>query len=128
MVTSGLLDLSGAEEAVEEAFGSVSEYTITGANPVPIFPVSDDVEALEGGKPVAGCVNEKMMTDGREEVVVAPADVEGSDGLPLGGATHLVHMVEVDVRVTVETAVVTSSKAVVPEATVLVTGHVVKMV
>jgi len=69
-----------------------------------------------------------MTTGGKEEVKVSPADVEGTSGLLLGGATHLVQMVEVDVRVTVETTVVTSSVALVPKVMVLVTGHVVKVV
>ncbi len=46
----------------------------------------------------------------------------------VGGATHVVQIVEVEVRVTVEMVVVTSSNTWVPEVTVLVTGHVVKVV
>jgi len=55
---SGLLDFLVAEEAVEGAVGRVREYTMTGAPPVPTFPASDEVEALERGKPVIGCVTE----------------------------------------------------------------------
>lgn len=99
-----------------------------GAPSVSVCPVLDEVEGLGVVKPVAGCVKEKMMTDGREEVCDSPADDEGNSDLLLGGATHLVQMVEVDVRVTVETTIVTSSVALVPEMTVLVTGHVVNVV
>lgn len=53
--------------------------------------------------------------------------LEDTAGL-LGGATHLVHRVEVEVRVTVEMVVVISSKDVLPEVTRLVTGQVVKVV
>ena len=45
-----------------------------------------------------------------------------------GGATHLVQMVEVDVRVSVEMVVVTFSIFELPEVTVFVTGHVVTVV
>jgi anti-sigma regulatory factor (Ser/Thr protein kinase) len=69
-----------------------------------------------------------MMTDGRKEVSVSPADGEGNSGLLFGGATHFVQSVKVEVRVAVEMMVVTSSVVLVPEVTVLVTGHVVKVV
>ena len=46
----------------------------------------------------------------------------------LGGATHFVHSVDVEVRVTVEIVVVVSSNDVLPEVTRLVTGQVVKVV
>ena len=45
-----------------------------------------------------------------------------------GGATHLVQIVEVDVRVSVEIVVVTFSIVELPDVTVLVTGQVVKVV
>ena len=51
-----------------------------------------------------------------------------TSGLLFGGATHLVQIVEVDVRVTVEMVVVTLTIAELPEVTVLVTGQVVKVV
>ena len=54
-------------------------------------------------------------------------ELEDSAGL-LGGATHLVHSVDVEVRVTVEMVVVISSNDVPPELTRLVTGQVVKVV
>ena len=49
------------------------------------------------------------------------------DGVDIG-ATHLVQIVEVDVRITVETCVVICSVGVPSDVTVLVTGHVVKVV
>ena len=54
--------------------------------------------------------------------------MEGNSGLLFGGATHLVQIVEVDVRVTVEIVAVTFSIADLPDVTVLVTGQVVKVV
>ena len=72
-----------------------------------------------------------MVKDGNREL----ADSLGELGFELeenagwlGGATHLVHTVEVEVRVTVEIVVVTSSNDVLPEVTRLVTGQVVKVV
>lgn len=44
------------------------------------------------------------------------------------GATHLVQIVEVEVRITVETCVVKSSVGVPLDVVVLVTGHEVKVV
>ena len=70
---------------------------------------------------------EQMMRDGKEETAVSPGDVEDTAGL-LGGATHLVHSVDVEVRVIVEMVVVISSNDVLPEVTRLVTGQVVKVV
>lgn len=67
------------------------------------------------------------MEDGKEEKAVSPGELEDRAGL-LGGATHLVHSVDVEVRVTVEIVVVISSKDVLPEVTRLVTGQVVKVV
>ena len=46
----------------------------------------------------------------------------------IGGATHFVQRVEVDVRVSVEMVVVTFSISELPEVTVFVTGHVVRVV
>ena len=54
--------------------------------------------------------------------------MEVVSGLLFGGATHLVQRVEVDVRVSVEMVVVTFSTSEVPEVTVFVIGHVVKVV
>ena len=54
--------------------------------------------------------------------------MEVVSGLLFGGATHLVQMVEVDVRVSVEMVVVTFSISELPEVTVFVTGHVVNVV
>ena len=61
-------------------------------------------------------------------VFVVSTDMEGVPGLLVGGATHLVQRVEVDVRVIVEMVVVTFSISELPEVTVLVTGHVVRVV
>ena len=49
------------------------------------------------------------------------------DGVDIG-ATHLVQIVEVEVRITVETCVVICSVGVPLDVTVLVTGHEVKVV
>ena len=59
---------------------------------------------------------------------VVPTEAEGVSGLLFGGATHLVQTVEVDVRVSVEMVVVTFSISELPEVTVFVTGHVVRVV
>lgn len=67
------------------------------------------------------------MTDGKEETAASWGEVKETAGL-LGGATHLVHSVDVEVRVTVEMVVVTSSNEMLPEVTRLVTGQVVKVV
>lgn len=68
------------------------------------------------------------MEAGKLVVFVVPTDAEGVSGLLVGGATHLVQTVEVDVRVSVEMVVVTFSTSEVPEVTVLVIGHVVNVV
>lgn len=68
-----------------------------------------------------------MVKDAKGVKAVPPAKLEDSAGL-LGGATHLVHSVDVEVRVTVEMVVVISSNDVLPEVTRLVTGQVVKVV
>lgn len=60
-------------------------------------------------------------------MAVSPGELEDTAGL-LGGATHLVHNVDVEVRVMVETVVVISSNDLLPEVTTLVTGQVVKVV
>ena len=80
------------------------------------------------GKPAEGCVDAWMMIDGKVEMKVIPADVGIISDEPLGGATHFVHMVEIEVRVTVDKLVVTSWISLVPELIVLVTGQVVKVV
>lgn len=67
------------------------------------------------------------MEDCKEETAVSPGELEDNAGL-LGGATHLVQRVDVEVRVTVEMVVVISSNDVLPEVTRLVTGQVVKVV
>ena len=64
------------------------------------------------------------MKNGKEET---GDELEDAADL-LGGATHLVHNMDVEVRVTVEMVVVISSKAVPPEVTRLVTGQVVNVV
>ena len=69
-----------------------------------------------------------MVNDGKVGMTVTPADATDVCEKLIGGATHLVQTVEIDVRVTVETVVVTSWISVVPELTVLVTGQVVKVV
>ena len=61
------------------------------------------------------------------KTAVSPGELEDTAGL-LGGATHFVHSVDVEVRVTVEIVVVVSSNDVLPEVTRLVTGQVVKVV
>lgn len=67
------------------------------------------------------------MEDGKEVAAVSLGELEDNAGL-LGGATHLVQSVDVEVRVTVEMVVVISSNDVLPEVTRLVTGQVVKVV
>lgn len=68
-----------------------------------------------------------MVKDGKEETTVSLGELEETADL-LGGATHLVHNVDVEVRVMVEMVVVISSNDVLPEVTKLVTGQVVKVV
>lgn len=67
------------------------------------------------------------MEDGKEETAVSLKELEDIAGL-LGGATHLVQSVDVEVRVMVEMVVVISSNEVLPEVTRLVIGQVVKVV
>ena len=67
------------------------------------------------------------MKEGKEETAVSPGELDNTAGL-LGGATHLVHSVDVEVRVTVEMVVVIFSNDVLPEVTRLVIGQVVKVV
>lgn len=74
---------------------------------------------------VAETVKETKL--GKTRLLLGEAAVPGTAGL-LGGATHLVHSVDVEVRVTVDMVVVTSSNDVLPEVTRLVTGQVVKVV
>ncbi len=74
---------------------------------------------------VAETVKETKLRKTR--LLLGEAAVPGTSGL-LGGATHLVHSVDVEVRVTVEMVVVTSSNDTLPEVTRLVTGQVVKVV
>ncbi len=69
-----------------------------------------------------------MIDDGSVDVADTPTDVGEGSVLVIGGATHFVQIVEIEVRVTVEMVVVTSSRAWVPEVTMLVTGQVVKVV
>ena len=73
------------------------------------------------------CDKGKMMIDDKEETAVSAGEVADTIGL-LGGATHLVQSVDVEVRVSVEMVVVTSSNDVLPEVTRLVTGQVVNVV
>ena len=72
-----------------------------------------------------------MVKDGNSELADSAGELGfelGENAGWLGGATHLVHTVEVEVRVTVEIVVVTSSNDVLLEVTRLVTGQVVKVV
>ena len=73
-----------------------------------------------------GCIKGCTIDEGKLEKTVSSPEVEGISGLLFGGATHLVQIVEVDVRVTVEILVVTFSIAELPDVTVLVTEQVVK--
>ena len=67
------------------------------------------------------------MKVGKEETSVSPGELEDTAGL-LGGATHFVHSVDVEVRMTVEIVVLVSSNDTLPDVTRLVTGQVVKVV
>ena len=72
-----------------------------------------------------------MLKDSNRELADSPGELGGELGETagwLGGATHLVHTVDVEVRVTVDMVVVTSSNEMLPEVTRLVTGQVVKVV
>ena len=71
----------------------------------------------------------KYITEVEKLVVfVVPSEAEVVSGVLFGGATHLVQTVEVDVRVSVEIVVVTFSISELPELTVFVMGHVVRVV
>ena len=93
--------------------------------PVPCTPAAEEVEI--NGRVNEGCDKDMMVKDGKEEAAVSPGELEDGAGL-LGGATHFVQSVDVEVRVTVEIVVVVSSNDVLPEVTRLVTGQVVKVV
>ena len=99
--------------------------TVSGLLDVAVCSGAGDVE-IEG-KVKDDCDKGKMMIDDKEETAVSAGEVADTVGL-LGGATHLVQSVEVEVRVSVETVVVTSSNDVLPEVTRLVTGQVVNVV
>lgn len=62
-------------------------------------------------RPADGCVREYMTDDESVVVAVIPTDVRDEMVLALGGAMHLVQIVEVEVRVTVEITDVTFSTA-----------------
>ena len=93
--------------------------------PVPCTPATEELEI--NGRFNDDRDKDMMVTDGKEEAVVSPGELEESAGL-LGGATHFVQSIDVEVRVTVEIVVVVSSNDVLPEVTRLVTGQVVKVV
>lgn len=93
--------------------------------PVPGALAAEDVEI--DSRVNDGCEKEMMVEEGKEETAVSPGELEDTAGL-LGGATHLVQRVDVEVRVMVEMVVVTSSNDELPEVTRLVTGQVVKVV
>ena len=69
-----------------------------------------------------------------EPGITATGVIDGVDapgpgaGAPVGGATHLVQIVEMKVLVIVETVCVTCTISAVPEVMVLVTGQVVNVV
>ena len=93
--------------------------------PVPCAPNAEEVET--NGRVNDGCDSDIMAKDDKEDAAVSPGEIEDGTGL-LGGATHFVQSVDVEVRVTVEIVVVVSSNDVLPEVTRLVTGQVVKVV
>ena len=93
--------------------------------PEPCALAAEKVEI--NGRVNVGCDKDIMVKDGKEEAAVSPGELEDRAGL-LGGATHFVQSVDVEVRVTVEIVVVVSSNEVLPEVTRLVTGQVVKVV
>lgn len=125
IAVSGLLEAPTAGAVVKGALGSVKEYTMTGEPPE--LEVSAFDEVKDGrSKLHEGCVKGCRIDEGKLEKTVSSPEVEGISGLLFGGATHLVQIVEVDVRVTVEILVVTFSIAELPDVTVLVTGQVVK--
>lgn len=88
--------------------------------PVPITSAAEDIR-------MDGCDKGEMVKDGKGVTTVSPGELEDPAGL-LGGATHFVHSVDVEVRVTVEIVVVVSSNDMLPDVTRLVTGQVVKVV
>ncbi len=93
--------------------------------PVPCASATEDVEI--DGRVNEGWAEGMMVKDITEATAVSPGEVGDTAGL-LGGATHLVQSVDVEVRVTVEMVVVISSNDVLPEVTRLVIGQVVKVV
>lgn len=119
--TSGLLEIAVCSELT----GMVFVKRMAESTPVPGTSAVEDLEI--DGRLDDGCDKEYMMEDGKEVAAVSLGELEDNAGL-LGGATHLVQSVDVEVRVTVEMVVVISSNDVLPEVTRLVTGQVVKVV
>lgn len=74
-------------------------------NAVPTLEISGLLDGL--GNPAEGCVGEETTDDTGVGTAIVPTDNGDVSGRLLGGATHRVQMVEIDVRVTVETVVVT---------------------
>ena len=90
-----------------------------------------DISGLLEGKenPPDVCVKGYMTDEAKVGMeAVAFDDDETVSGELLGGATHFVQIVEIDVRVMVEMVVVISCIELLPEMTVLVTGQVVNVV
>ncbi len=118
--TSGLLVTAVCNGITDVEFMS----KVAGRPPVPCASATEDVEI--DGRNNEGWAEGMMIKESTEETV-SPDEVGDTAGL-LGGATHLVQSVDVEVRVTVEMVVVISSNDVLPEVTRLVTGQVVKVV
>ena len=101
---------------------------VNGVAERPLVPYAAAAEEVEtNGRNTDDCDKDRTVEYGKEEAAVSPGELEDSAGL-LGGATHFVQRVEVEVRVTVEIVVVVFSNDVLPEVTRLVTGQVVKVV
>ena len=118
---SGLLEVTVCSGITDMVFVSGT----AGRLPVPSAPAADDVNVT--GRVDGACDKRKMLTDGVKEKAVSRGELEDTAGL-LGGATHLVQRMDVEVRVTVEMVVMVSSNEVLPEVTRLVTGQVVNVV
>ena len=130
---SRVLEAPDVAETVKETkvgktrllLGNAAVPAVSGLLDVAVCSRAGDVE-IEG-KLNDDCDKEKMMVDDTEEIGVSAGELADTVGL-LGGATHLVQSVDVEVRVSVEMVVVTSSNDVLPEVTRLVTGQVVNVV
>ena len=130
---SRVLDAPEVAETVKETevgktkplLGDAAVPAVSGLLDVAVCSGAGDIE-IEG-KVKDDCDKEKMMIDDTEETGVSAGEVADTVGL-LGGATHLVQSVDVEVRVSVEMVVVTSLNDVLPEVTRLVIGQVVNVV